>query len=87
MPCQVNGKTKEERSRRLIELSNENEKQFLDKYINKDVQVLFEKEEKGYFKGHTTNYMVVNVKGNNLDNKIFNVRIINEKKLELEGKI
>ena len=32
----------------------------LKKYINKEIEVLFEQEENGEFKGHTTNYMVIN---------------------------
>lgn len=87
MPKQIDGNIKEERSRKLIQLSNENEQEFLDKYINKRVKVLFEQEEKGYIKGHTTNYIIVNAKGENLENKIFEVQIQEERNLELIGKI
>ena len=85
MKNQIDGKIKEERSHKLIELSNKNEKEFLDKYINKKVEVLFEQEENGYFKGHTTNYIVVNAKGNNLENKIEQVEVIKENNLELNA--
>ena len=87
MPNQIDGNIKEERSNKLILLSNNNEKKFLENYIGKNVEVLFEKEENGYFKGHTSNYIVVNAKGENLYNKILNVAVINEKKLELYGEI
>ncbi len=70
MQNQIDGKTKEERSKKLIELSNKNEKEFLNSYIGKKLEVLFEQEENGNFKGHTSNYMIVNVKGSNLSNKI-----------------
>ena len=79
------GRIKEERSHKLIELSNKNEKEFLDKYINKKVEVLFEQEENGYFKGHTTNYIIVNAKGNNLENKIKKVEVRGQNNLELNA--
>ena len=87
MPNQIDGKIKEERSHKLIMLSDNNEKNFLDKYINKDVEVLFEQKENEYIKGHTSNYMVVKVKGNKLENKIITVKIANREGLELEGKL
>jgi len=87
MQNQIDGKIKEERSHRLLELSNKNEKEFLNKYINKEVDVLFEQEENGYFKGHTNNYIVVNVKGEKLENKIKKVKIIEENCLELNAMI
>ena len=49
MPNQIDGKTKEERSNKLIELSNKNQEQFLKAYIGKDVEVLFEQEENRIF--------------------------------------
>lgn len=85
MPNQIYGKIKEERSHKLIELSNKNEKEFLNKYINKKVEVLFEQEENGIYKGHTTNYIVVNVKGNNLENTIEQVEVVKENNLELNA--
>ena len=63
MPEQINGNIKEERSKKLIELSNKNEIEFNMNYIGKNVEVLFEEPhiEDGriYVKGHTSNYMVV----------------------------
>lgn len=85
MKNQIDGKIKEERSHKLIELSNKNEKEFLDKYINKKVEVLFEQEENGFYKGHTTNYIIVNVKGNKLENTIEEVEVIKENNLELNA--
>ncbi len=86
MPNQVDGKIKEERSRKLIELSNKNEKEFLEKYINKKLEVLFEKEEDGYFKGHTKNYIIVNTKADaDFNNKILEVVVKKIDGLELYG--
>lgn len=50
---QVDGNIKEERSKILIKLSDENEKAFAEKYIGKEIDVLFENEKEG----HTTNYI------------------------------
>ena len=61
MPKQVDGKIKEERSSNLIELSNNNENKHNKEYIGKTVNVLFEEYEDGAYKGHTTNYMMVEV--------------------------
>lgn len=83
MPNQIEAKIKEQRSHKLIELSNKNEKEFLKKYINKEIEVLFEQEENGEFRGHTTNYIIVNAKGKELENRIENVKVEGEKKLEL----
>ncbi len=87
MPNQVDSGIKEKRSHKLIELSNRNEKEFLDKYIGKTVEVLFEQEDGEYTKGHTSNYMLVNVKSKNLENKIKNVKIIRSEGLELLGNL
>jgi threonylcarbamoyladenosine tRNA methylthiotransferase MtaB len=77
MPNQVDGKIKEERSKKLIELSNENEYNYNKKYIGKQVEVLFEEREGEYLKGHTTNYIVVKHKTDKDDliNKIAKVTV------------
>ena len=88
MPGQIDGKIKEERSRRLIELSNENEKRHNERYIGKVVEVLFEEKDGDYIKGHTTNYIVVKVPKNQAkENDIKQVKIEEIKNLELIGKI
>ena len=91
MPNQVPGNIKEERSRKLIELSDENEKEYNEKYIGKEVEVLFEdahmEEAKRYMKGHTTNYRVVRLETDeNLENQIKTVKIVGVKGVELIGK-
>lgn len=80
MPNQIDGNKKEERSNRLIELSNSMENKHNQNYIGKTVKVLFEEFEDGFFKGHTTNYMMVKVVGeeeqsDKFVNKILDVKI------------
>lgn len=86
MPNQIDSKIKEERSRKLIELSNNNERKFLESYIGKEVEVLFEQEDDGYIKGHTSNYILVKTKEAGIENKIKKVKIEKEESLELIGK-
>ena len=87
MPNQVDSKIKEERSKKLIELSKENQKRHNENYIGKEVEVLFEEKDGKYIKGHTTNYMVVKVPYEKLENTIAKVKITGEENLELIGNI
>lgn len=83
MPNQVNGSIKEQRSQKLIELSNKNEKEFLEKQIGKKLEVLFEEQEGNNCKGHTRNYLVVKKQGTNLENILQTVKIIGENEYQL----
>ena len=74
MPNQINGDIKEERSKKLIELSDRNEIEYNKSYIGKNVEVLFEEEKDGMYKGHTQNYIMVYCQSEEkLDNKIIDV--------------
>ena len=76
MPNQVDGEIKEERSKKLLELSKENELAFNKKYLGQEVEVLFEEREGKYFKGHTTNYILVYKETDeDLENKMLKVTI------------
>ena len=88
MENQIPGNVKEERSKKLIELSNKNEIEFLNKYIGKTLEVLFEtKTQSGHIEGHTTNYITVKTKENNyLENTIKNILITKREDLTLIGK-
>ena len=71
MPNQIDGNIAEQRSKKLIELSERNQKEYEKKYAGKEVEVLFEEKQGEYWVGHTTNYMLVKYKSNqNLENKI-----------------
>lgn len=83
MKEQINGNEKEERSRRLIELSNENEKEYNKNYIGKNVEVLFEEERQGFYKGHTKNYILAYCQKEDLKRKIEN-NIIKVKCFDIE---
>lgn len=76
MTNQVDGNIKEERSQKLIELSNKNEKEYNEKYIGKSVEVLFEEEKDGLWSGYTKNYVRVFVSSDeNLENRLQKIDI------------
>ena len=68
---QVDGKIKEARSKKLIELSEKNEKEYHESCLGKEVEVLWEEEKNGYYQGHTKNYILAFGKSEEkLENKI-----------------
>ena len=75
MPNQVDGTVKDERSKVLLKLSDENEEKYNSEYIGETVEVLFEEKDGDFYKGHTTNYIEVWAKGESLENVICNVNI------------
>ena len=75
MENQIPGNIKEERSKKLLELSNKNEFEYNSQYIGKELEVLFEEENVGIYKGHTQNYIMVYCESKEkLDNKIESVK-------------
>lgn len=62
MKEQIAGNIKEQRSEKLIQLSNKNQKEYHDKYLGKEVEILCEEEKNGYYQGHTKNYILAKMK-------------------------
>lgn len=88
MENQIDGNKKEERSNILIELSDKNEKEFMENYIGKEVTVLFEQIIGENIEGHTKNYITVKVPKNEaVDNEIKTVKINKFENLALIGEI
>ena len=88
MPEQVDGTIKEERSQRLIELSDNNQLEINRSYIGKELSVLFEEKVGGYYIGHSDNYIEVKVETKEeLENKIINVKISETTGIETLGVI
>ena len=87
MKGQIDGKKKEERSKKLIELSDENEKEYNKKYVGKEVEILWEEEKDGYYKGHTKNYILALLEKNNKENKSELEKSELDKSEKLENKI
>ena len=88
MPNQVDGNIAEERSEKLIKLSEKNMKMYNEKYIGREVEVLFEEKQDEFWVGHTRNYMVVKVKTDkDLENEIITTKVLKNQGEELIGKI
>ena len=86
MPNQINNQTKEDRSKKLIELSNKNEEEYLEQYIGKELEVLFEQVDGDYIKGHSKNYLEIKVPKEEAQiNDIKCVNIVKRDRLELIG--
>ena len=80
MPNQIDGNKKEERSRRLIALSNKNEKEYNESYVGKEIEILFEEEKDGIWQGHSKNYILAHYKtSENMENKIVKLKCIEAK--------
>ena len=76
MENQIDDNTKKERAHRLLELSKELEIKYMEKFIDKKIEVLFETYKDGYLYGHTSNYLSVKIKGNKeLTNELVLVNI------------
>ena len=75
MPGQNGNAVKEQRSRDAIAVAEEMKKQFLQNMVGDTVQVLFEETDGNYYTGHTTNYVKVYAKGENLHNCLASVRL------------
>ena len=73
MSNKVPGNIKKERVHKLIDLSNELEKEYVNKFINKEVKLLVEEEKDGYYYGFTDNYIPIKIKGNYKINDIYNL--------------
>ncbi|HOM01617.1 MAG TPA: tRNA (N(6)-L-threonylcarbamoyladenosine(37)-C(2))-methylthiotransferase MtaB [Acetivibrio sp.] len=90
-PDQVSPQKKEERSRRLIELSSRMTLQYNKSFTGRILPVLFEqevKEKEGFMEGLTPNYIRVECRGNrDLEGKIFNVLLKDTKDDYIIGEI
>ena len=69
MPQQIEPQLKEERSKKLIELSDKNEKEYNSEYVGKRVEVLWEEQKNEIYKGHTKNYVLVEMEAKPSKNK------------------
>ena len=88
MPNQITGDIKSKRSKKLIELSDINERNYNDKLIGENVEVLFEEPKGGYIKGHTQNFILVKCKTDeNFENQIKKVKIIGAETEAVIGEI
>ncbi len=74
-PEQVSGKEKDKRSRELIKLAKELKKEYMKKFLGKEIDILIEQQEGDYASGHSSNYLKVLIKGQAVKNQIKRVYI------------
>ena len=75
MENQVDGNVKKERSKRLIAISNELEREYAYKFIGKTLDVLVENHDENYAYGHTSNYLKIRLDKKNKQNEIVSVTL------------
>lgn len=72
---QVNDTVKKIHTNKLLELSLIYENEYMNKFINREVEVLIETSKDGYSYGHTTNYLHVKINKELEHNTFVNVKI------------
>ena len=77
MNGKLDGSIKKERARRLIEVSEELEIEYMKKFVGETVEVLIEETIDGYSYGHTGNFLHVKIKGELPHNELIPIKIIN----------
>lgn len=83
MDGQIPNAVKAERSKILIELSINHGYKFMEKYLEQNIEVLFEQKlENNIYEGHTSNFMRVSVK--NRENLVNSIRTVKIKEIKGE---
>jgi len=76
MSPQINGNVKKERVSQLIKLSKELGKKYYDKFLGKEVEVLFETYDNNIVTGYSSNYLKIHCEGNeSMLNKMIKVKV------------
>lgn len=63
LPNQISEEIKKDRCHRLIALSKDLEKEYMDLFVGKTMEFIPEVEKDGYLIGHTGNYLLIKVPG------------------------
>jgi threonylcarbamoyladenosine tRNA methylthiotransferase MtaB len=91
MKAQLDGDTKEQRSSKLIALSSLNEAEFMQKFVGRTMDVLYEHlndTETNKYEGYTQNYVKVITEYNrDVEGQILNTKIIDSNEEFIIGKI
>jgi threonylcarbamoyladenosine tRNA methylthiotransferase MtaB len=91
MKAQLDGDTKEQRSSKLIVLSSLNEAEFMQKFVGRTMDVLYEHlndKETNKYEGYTQNYVkVITDYNRDVEGQILNTKIIDSNEEFIIGKI
>ena len=86
MQDKVDHHTKKERNRIMIELGNRKKLAYLNRFIGKTMDVLFEEKHNGHWEGFTDNYMRIKVKSDlDLKNQITQVLLTESNGQKISG--
>ena len=72
---QLSAAVKERRAARAAEVASQMHRAYLEGCVGQVYLVLFEQEKDGYYTGHAPNYCETAVRGEDLHNKVLNVKI------------
>ena len=72
---QLSAAVKERRAARAAEVASQMHRAYLEGCVGQVYPVLFEQEKDGYYTGHAPNYCEAGVRGEDLHNKVLNVKI------------
>ena len=84
MNGKIDNTIKKERVRKLIELSNELQKDYYYSFIGKKEKIIIESYIDGYYIGHTSNYLKLKLKGNYEIRNEYEI-VIDESMFEIEN--
>lgn len=87
MKNQISNEEKKIRVSKLIRLSEMLEVNYMNRYINSELNVIFETLKDGYLIGHSDNYLEVRVKYDTILNEITKVKITKINYPYLEGEV
>ncbi|MCD8188864.1 MAG: tRNA (N(6)-L-threonylcarbamoyladenosine(37)-C(2))-methylthiotransferase MtaB [Clostridiales bacterium] len=87
LPGQLPNAAKEARCHRAADVAAEMERAYLNLWVGETLEVLFEEEAEGLWRGHAPNYVEVYAPGENLHNVLRTVRITGVRGSALEGAI
>ena len=87
MPDQCTAAVKEQRAARAAETAERMKQAYLHGCVGQTYPVLFEQEKNGLYVGHAPNYCQVGVRGEDLHNKIYGVRIVEVTEDMLTGEL
>lgn len=73
MKNHIDGLTKKNRTKKLLDLSDDLERNYYNKFIDKNLDVLIENKKGDYYYGHTSNYLYLKLKGNYKENEIYSI--------------
>ena len=87
MDGQVQESIKKARAKKLIEVSDELEKEYYSKFLGKELEVLVEENIDGKSIGHTSNYIKVEIDGTLNRNEFYKVKITSIEKEYVKGEL